>query len=92
MLRPSKCNAEAIEVQAAAIYPPAAKALKFKGRVRVEFKLRNGIASNAQILTSGGLGMVDRAALQSVQTAVFPASPDSQDKEGIYQVWVEFNF
>lgn len=79
-------------VQAAVVYPPAAIALSFRGRARVEFKLRDGVPSQAHVIASSGMGLVDRAALQSVQTASYPAPPPSlQGKEETYQLWVEFN-
>ena len=78
-------------VQAAVVYPPAAAALHFSGRVRVEFHLRDGVAGQARIVTPSGVGMIDRAALQSVQNARYPeAPPDMQGKDHVYQVWVEF--
>lgn len=80
-------------VQAAAVYPPAAVALNFRGRTRVEFKLKDGVSSQARVVTGSGMGLVDRAALQSVQAALYPPSPAVlAGKEEIYQVWVEFNF
>lgn len=79
-------------VQAAVIFPPAAQALNFRGRTRVEFKLRDGVSSQARILAGSGMGLVDRAALQSVQAAAYPPPPVAlQGKEDSYQVWVEFN-
>lgn len=78
-------------VQAAVVYPPAAAALHFAGRVRVEFHLRDSIAGQARIITASGVGMIDRAALQSVQNAGYPAPPaEMQGKDHVYQVWVEF--
>lgn len=78
-------------VQAAVVYPPAALALHFAGRVRVEFHLRDSVAGQARIVTASGVGMIDRAALQSVQSASYPAPPaDMQGKDHVYQVWVEF--
>jgi protein TonB len=79
-------------VQAAVVYPPAAAALGFRGRTRVEFRLRDGVSSQARVLMGSGMGLIDRAALQSVQAAAYPAPPaDLQGKEHSYQVWVEFN-
>ncbi|WP_230414131.1 TonB family protein [Collimonas silvisoli] len=78
-------------VQAAVVYPPAAAALHFSGRVRVEFHLRDSSAGQARIVTASGVGMIDRAALQSVQNASYPAPPaEMQGKDHVYQVWVEF--
>lgn len=78
-------------VQAAVVYPSAALALHFAGRVRVEFHLRDSVAGQARIVTASGIGMIDRAALQSVQSASYPAPPaDMEGKDHVYQVWVEF--
>jgi protein TonB len=79
-------------VQAALVFPAAAAALDFKGRARVEFKLRDRVPSQAHLLISSGMGLTDRAALQSVEVAQYPPPPTGlQGKEGTYQVWVEFN-
>ncbi|GAA4031827.1 TonB family protein [Actimicrobium antarcticum] len=80
-------------VQAAVIYPSAALSLEFRGRARVAFTLRDGIPSEARIVTGSGMGLIDRAALQSIQAAAYPPPPPSaQGREDSYQVWVEFNF
>ncbi len=79
-------------VQAAVFYPPAAAALRFSGRVRLEFHLRDGIPGEAHVLVGSGMGMIDRAALQSVQSAHYPQPPaDMRGADRVYQVWVEFN-
>ena len=77
-------------VQAAVYYPPAAAAMNFSGRVRVEFHLLNATPSDERVLVSSELGMIDRAALRAVKTAAYPAPPkELRDKDEIYQVWVE---
>jgi periplasmic protein TonB len=79
-------------VQAAVFYPPAAAALRFSGRVRVEFHLQDGIPGEAHVLFGSGMGIIDRAALQSVQGAHYPEPPaDLRGADRVYQVWVEFN-
>jgi protein TonB len=79
-------------VQAAHYYPPAAAALRYSGRVRVEFRLRDKIASESRLLVASGFGIIDRAALQAVQSAQYPEPPQElKGAELIYQVWVEFN-
>ena len=79
-------------VQAAHYYPPAAAALHYSGRVRVEFHLRDKIPSESRILVASGLGIIDRAALQAVQNAQYPTPPaELVGIDLIYQVWVEFN-
>jgi protein TonB len=76
-------------VQAAFVVPGPASALGFKGRARVEFHLRDGVASNAKILQPSGLGAVDRAALKAVEAAAFPPPPPAlAGKDGVYQIWV----
>ena len=78
-------------VQAAVVYPPAAASLHFAGRVRVEFHLRDSVAGQARVLIASGIGMIDRAALQSVQNARYPEPPaDLQGRDLTYQVWVDF--
>lgn len=78
-------------VQAAVAYPPAAAALHFTGRVRVEFHLRDAVPSQARVIISSAIGMIDRAALQSVQNAQYPEPPaDMRGSDKLYQVWVEF--
>lgn len=78
-------------VQAAVVYPPAAASLHFVGRVRVEFHLRDGVAGQARVLIASGMGMIDRAALQSVQNARYPEPPtDLRGSDLTYQVWVDF--
>ena len=76
-------------VQAAVYYPPAAVAMHFSGRVQVAFQLQDGIPGETRIMTSSGLGIIDRAALQAVQTARYPAPPDDLRGHDLsYQVWV----
>ena len=78
-------------VQAAHYYPPAAVSLHFSGRVRVEFHLRNVAVSDVRLLVASGIGMIDRAALQAVQNAIYPEPPpEIQGTDHVYQVWVEF--
>lgn len=78
-------------VQAAVIYPPAAISLKFSGRTRVSFFLRNSSPSQAKVIISSGMGLIDRAALQSVLNAAYPAPPEAlRGKDESYEIWVEF--
>jgi len=79
-------------VQAAHYYPPAAVALRYAGRVRVEFHLRDAVPGRVRLLVASGFGLIDRAALQAVQNAHYPESPpELRGNDLIYQVWVEFN-
>ena len=78
-------------VQSAVVYPPGAVALNFRGRARIEFRLRDSVPSQVRLLASSGLGMADRAALQSALLASYPAPPAAlQGRDETYQVWVEF--
>lgn len=78
-------------VQAAFYYPMAAIEMGLHGRVRVGFNLRGTAVSEPRIVTSSGLGIIDRAALQAVQKANYPApSAELRDKSIAYEVWIEF--
>ncbi len=79
-------------VQAAHYYPPAAAALRYTGRVRIEFHLRDTIPGESRLVVSSGIGIIDRAALNAVQSAHYPPPPpELRGDDLIYQVWVEFN-
>lgn len=79
-------------VQAAHYYPPAAEALHYAGRVRVEFHLRDGVPGAARLLVASGFGLIDRAALQAVQSAHYPETPpELRGSDLVFQVWVEFD-
>jgi protein TonB len=76
-------------VQAAFRIPSAAADMGFKGRVRVEFTLRDGVVTDARVVQPCGLPMIDRAALAAVQSAKYPPPPQVlQGKSGVYQIWV----
>ena len=78
-------------VQAAHTYPPAAAAIRFSGRVRVEFHLRDAVPGEARVIVPCGVGFIDRMALQVVQSARYPEPPaDLRGRDNLYQVWVEF--
>ena len=79
-------------MQAAHYYPPAAQALRYAGRVRVEFRLRDGVPGDARLLAGSGIGLIDRAALQAVQSARYPETPpELRGSDLVFQVWVEFD-
>ena len=79
----------AAAVQSAFELPAAASALNFKGRARIEFSLREGVATAVRVVTTSGLGAVDRAAIKAVQSAVYPPPPAAlQTRESSYQIWV----
>lgn len=76
-------------VQAAVYYPPIAAAMHYSGRVRVEFRLIDGTPSDTRIVTSSNIGLLDRAALQAVQSAHYPAPPeDLRGKDQLFQIWI----
>ncbi len=78
-------------VQAAFYYPMAAQEMGLTGKTRVGFVLTNTTATEAKIVTSSTIGIIDRAALQAVLKAVFPSPPaDLRDKPITYEIWIEF--
>jgi periplasmic protein TonB len=77
-------------VQAAFKVPGSAAALGFKGRARIGFTLLDGTVSAITLILSSTLGAVDRAALNAVEKAEYPAAPEGlQGMQGIYEIWVE---
>jgi protein TonB len=78
-------------IQAAVVYPAAARNMGFSGRARVEFLFRDGVISHLRIIQGSGSGMIDQAALASVSNALIPPIPESlRGHETSYQVTVEF--
>jgi periplasmic protein TonB len=76
-------------VQAAFHAPSTAADMNFKGRVRIEFNLRDGVVTNVRVDVPSGLGAVDRAAVKAVQMASYPLPPQVLlGKDGTYQIWV----
>jgi TonB family protein len=78
-------------VQTAFYYPMAAIEMGLHGRVRVGFNLKGTLVSEPHIVSSSGLGIIDRAALQAVQKANYPTpSAEIRDRSIAYEVWIEF--
>ncbi len=78
-------------VQTAFYYPMAAIEMGLHGRVRVGFNLKGTVMSEPRIVTSSGLGIIDRAALQAVQKANYPTpSAEIRERSIAYEVWIEF--
>lgn len=78
-------------IQAAVVYPPAARMSGFQGRARIEFLFRDGVCSQVRVIQSSGSGLIDRAALAAVTAATPPPIPDSLKGHSVtYQVTVSF--
>lgn len=78
-------------VQNAFVYPPAAIALGFHGKVKVRFHLSHKVPSGPTILTGSGMGLIDRAALQSVMSATYPEPPaELKNTDMDCEVWIEY--
>lgn len=78
-------------VQNAFVYPPAAIALGFHGKVKVRFHLSHKMPSSPTILTGSGMGLIDRAALQSVMAAIYPEPPSElKNTDMDCEVWIEY--
>ncbi len=78
-------------IQAAVVYPAAAKAMGFSGRARLEFQFRDGVISHLKVVQTSGSGLIDQAAMASVGNAVVPPIPDFlKGRDLTYQVTVEF--
>ena len=78
-------------IQAAVVYPAAARNMGYRGKARVEFTLRDGVPHQAHIIQGSGIGMIDNAALAAVANARYPMTPESiKGKDIPYQVTVFF--
>jgi protein TonB len=64
-------------IQAAVVYPPAARMGGFHGQTRIEFVFKDGVCSRIHVIESSGSGLIDRAALAAVTAAAPPPIPDS---------------
>ncbi|NPT57781.1 TonB family protein [Paraburkholderia elongata] len=79
-------------IQSALHYPESARMGGITGRTRVAFEYRDGLISDARVVVSSGVGLLDRAALAAVRDAVCP-KPESAfaGKTLSEQLWVTFN-
>lgn len=78
-------------IQAAVVYPPAARMSGFQGQTQVEFVFRDGVCSQVRVIRSSGSGLIDRAALAAVTEAVPPPVPPSlKGRTMTYEVTVLF--
>jgi periplasmic protein TonB len=79
-------------IQAALRYPESARMASMAGRTRVAFKFRDGVVSDVTVVTSSGVGLLDRAALAAVRDAAYPKpEPAFAGKTLSEQLWVTFN-
>ncbi len=78
-------------VQAAMQYPYAARMAHIEGKTQVAFDYLDGSASNPSIASSSGYDMLDKAAIQAVESAHYPPAPHSlSGKQLRILIWVRF--
>lgn len=78
-------------VQTAVQYPIAAAAQGLRGRTQVSFVYADGRISDVQLVISSGSALLDRAALEAVQRARYPAPPHALAGQTLpFLVWVQF--
>jgi TonB family protein len=78
-------------VQQAFVYPAAASSLGLHGRVKVRFRLTQKTPANAQVVTSSGVSMIDRAAISSVLAARYPEpAADMNLNQMEFEIWIEY--
>ncbi len=79
-------------VQAALIYPPAARMMGQAGKAEVGFSYIDGVVSDAAITHSSGYPQLDRGALQTVAITQYPPPPALLAHHKMHMtVWVEFH-
>ena len=78
-------------IQAAVVYPMAAKQMGYRGKATVEFIYRDGAVMQIHVVQGSGLAMIDNAASAAVSAARFPAPPETlKGKDVPYRVTVMF--
>ncbi|WP_321886465.1 TonB family protein [Paraburkholderia bannensis] len=79
-------------IQAALHYPESARMSGVAGRTRVAFTYCDGVVSEARVVVSSGVALLDRAALAAVRDADYPKpEPAFAGKALTEQLWVNFN-
>jgi len=79
-------------IQAAIIYPPAARMMKQEGRTKVAFRLMQGHAEDPRVVQSSGISAIDAAAVAAVRDAAYPTPPAELAGKALeFAVFVEFN-
>jgi protein TonB len=78
-------------IEAALRYPESARMEGITGRTLVGFVYRDGAVSDIHVVTSGGMGLLDHAALAAVRDAVCPPPPHGIEGKSLpEQLWVDF--
>ncbi len=79
-------------VNAAKSYPPAAQHLRMQGRSQISFSYRDGVVTNVALTRSSNADMLDRAALNAVRRAAYPAAPPALTHHPLQlAVWLDFS-
>jgi protein TonB len=79
-------------IQAALIYPPAARMMAARGKVRLAFIFKDGIFSKIDIVQSSGNNLLDQAATAAVSHADVPPIPESiKGKNMPYLITLNFD-
>ena len=78
-------------VQAAVVFPMAARASHLSGQTQVGFTYLDGEVSDAKVVTSSGNALLDKAALAAVHAPHYPPPPaEYQGKSLAFEIWVRF--
>lgn len=78
-------------VQDAMKYPYAARMARIEGKTQVAFDYLDGTASNPSVAASSGYGMLDKAAIQAVESAHYPSPPANLSGRSLrILIWVRF--
>ena len=79
-------------IQAAVVYPAAARMLGRQGRARVAFDYRDGAITNIALVQGTGFGPLDDAALAAVRSAHYPTPVAKLAHKLLHMVlWVRFD-
>lgn len=78
-------------VQGAVVFPMAARAAHLSGETKVSFNYKDGLVSDAHVITTSGNAILDKSALAAVHVAHYPAA--TTEYVGLvlsFEIWVRF--
>ena len=79
-------------IQAALVYPYAARIAHIEGRVKVSFSYRDGRVTDIKIVQASEYAMFNTSAQQAVMRASYPAPPANLTGRQIqFELWVRFD-
>ncbi len=78
-------------VQSAVVFPMAARAAHLSGETKVSFDYKDGVVSDAHVITTSGNAILDKSAMAAVHAAHYPmATAEYVGRVLTFEIWVRF--